>query len=95
MIGRGDIDSDGVDDLVVAFNVEGACDDDKGSAPGTCGNHVEAYLKVFFGKVMKEGPVLAVGSPGSREITGLRIADGAITAETLKHGESDDRWPAP
>ena len=53
----GDLNSDGLDDLVVSFNVEGACYkygvgqahlEDIPGIPGGCGNHFEGYIVVFL-----------------------------------------------
>lgn len=88
-IARGDINADGIADLIVVFTVEGACDDDKSTPPGACGNHHETYLKVFLGKELKEVPLLMVGSRGDRLITGLIVKNGVIEAETLAYGEDD------
>jgi len=88
-IARGDINADGIADLIVAFTVEGACDDDKSTPPGACGNHHETYLKVFLGKELKEVPLLMVGSRGERFIMGLVVKNGVIEAETLTYGKDD------
>jgi hypothetical protein len=88
---RGDIGADGVDDFVVIFHIDGACHTDQTAVSGACKNDAEEYLKVFLGKPLNEGPILALGTPGRREIQSLRIDDGAIIANTLKRRESDAR----
>jgi hypothetical protein len=88
-IARGDINSDGIEDLIVLFSVEGACNDDKSTPPGDCGNHLETYLKAFLGKELKEVPLLRVGSRGERFVTGISVKNGVIEAETLTYGEDD------
>jgi hypothetical protein len=90
-IARGKLTPKSDGDIVIAFNVEGACNDDKTSSPGTCGNHVEGYLKVFFGSELRDGPLLPLGSVGARTIVGMSIAPGEIVANTLVHGELDSR----
>lgn len=86
---RGDVDADGIEDLVVAFTIEGACGNDKSSAAGTCGNHDETYLKIFPGRTAKEIPVLQIASRGARQIVGLRLVNGKILADTLNFGKDD------
>jgi len=88
-IARGDINADGIEDLIVVFTVEGACNDDKKTPAGACGNHHETYLKVFLGKELREVPLLMVGSRGERDITGLSVKDGVIEAEILTYGKDD------
>jgi len=94
-VARGDIDADGVEDLAVVFNVEGACNndketaDDKESTPGACGNHHESFMKVFLGKSLKEVPMLEVGARGVRTITSIKIVNGAVEAKTLAYGKDD------
>lgn len=90
-IARGKLTPKSDGDLVITFNVEGACNHDKTSSPGTCGNHVEGYLKVFFGSELKDGPLLPLGPIGARTIVGMSIAPGEIVANTLVHGELDPR----
>ena len=86
---RGDVDADGVEDLIVAFNIEGACGKDKTVEAGSCGNHDETYLKIFLGRSTKEIPLLMIASRGERQIAGLSFVAGAIHAETLKYGKND------
>lgn len=88
-IARGDVNSDGTEDLIMVFNIAGACGNDKTSPPGACGNHHETYLKIFLGKELKEVPVLIVGRRGERLIMGLNVANGIIQADTLRYGKDD------
>lgn len=90
---RGNIDDDGADDFVVVFRVDGACRADQTAASGACKAESKAYLKTFLGKQLKEGPILALGGPGEREIKSLRIDDGAIIAKVLKHRQPDNQGP--
>jgi hypothetical protein len=88
-IARGDINGDGIADLIVVFTVEGACDGDKKTPAGACGNHHETYMQAFLGKELKEVPLLMVGSRGERAITGIIVKKGVIEAETLTYGKND------
>lgn len=88
-VARGDIDADGVEDLAVVFTVEGACNDDKETTPGACGNHHESFMMVFLGKSLKKVPRLEVGSRGVRAITSIEIVNEAVAAETLAYGSDD------
>ncbi len=89
VVARGDIDSDGIEDLIVAFTVEGACNEDKETSPGACGNHAEQYLKAFLGKELKEIPILEIGSDWGRFVRKLTVKNGTIEAETKAHGPND------
>lgn len=88
-IARGDIDSDGEEDLVVVFNVEGACHQAKGSASGTCGNHHETYVKAYLGNNLNEVPTLEIGGRGIRFFTNVKVRKGAIEFDTLAYGKED------
>lgn len=88
-IAHGDINGDGVEDLVVVFNVEGACNKEKGRAPGACGNHHETYLKAFLGKELKEIPTIEIGGRGMRLISSVKVIKDAVEVETLTYGEQD------
>jgi hypothetical protein len=88
-IAHGDINGDGVADLVVIFNVEGACNKDKGHTPGGCGNDHETYLKAFLGKELREIPMLEIGGRGTRLISSVKALKGAVEVETLSYGEKD------
>lgn len=86
---RGDINGDGIADVIVVFTVEGACADDKKTPAGACGNHHEQYMKALLGKELKEVPLLMVGERGERDIVGLAVNNGIIEAETLSYREND------
>ena len=88
-ITRGDVNSDGIEDLIAVFTIEGACGDDKTTTPGACGNHHETYAKIFLGKELKEVPVIMIGRRGERLIKGLTVVNGIIQAETLNYGKDD------
>lgn len=88
-VARADIDSDGIEDLIVIFTSEGSCRNDKPSTPGTCGNHHETYLKVFLGTDLKEVPIQLVGRRGERRVVGLDVKNGVIRVKTLDYGKND------
>jgi ankyrin repeat protein len=86
---HGDINGDGIADLIICFTVEGACDNDKKTPAGAYGNHHEQYMKAFLGKELKEVPLRMVGERGERDIVGLAVNSGIIEAETLSYREND------
>lgn len=86
---RGDINSDGAEDLIVIFNNEGGCGSDKNSHPGTCGNHSETYLKIFLGRDLSEVPVQMIGRRGERFIIGMKLVNGVLQVDTLSYGKDD------
>jgi len=91
-IARGDINSDGIEDLIITFSIGGVCgsgNTDKNTTPGSCGNHSETYLKIFLGKELKEVPIKMIGGRGTRSIKGLNVVGGVILAETLEWGKDD------
>jgi len=87
-ITRGDLDSDGVEDLVVMFTIEGACLEDKQTPAGACGNRYTTYLKAFLGKDLKEVPLLAIGG-SARAITSMKLTSGKIEVNSLSHTQGD------
>ena len=89
-LARGDVDRDGSEDVVVAYNIEGACSRRPGS-PGSCGNDHVTFLTVFLKRGTRFTQVrpIAVGGRGEKSIAALRIADGHVEAETLEYAESD------
>lgn len=90
-IAKGDLNGDGVDDIAVVFHVEGSCDDDKESPPGSCGNHAETYLAVFLGRAFRQVPLLQIEDPNEASVKRLRIAHGKLIANTLAHREGHRR----
>lgn len=89
ILARGDLNSDDIEDIVVAFTIEGACNEYKETSPGTCGNHVEQYFIVFLGRENMAVPVLQIGQDWGRFIDKIVINNGTIEAETMSHGPDD------
>lgn len=88
-IAHGDINGDGINDLVVAFNVEGACISEISRTPGTCGNHHETYLIAFLGKELSEIPVLKIGGRGIRSLSNVKVLNRVVEFDTLAYGKKD------
>ena len=89
----GDLNADGQQDIVVLYNIEGACTEPEevDEKPGHCGNHSESYLSVFIAdqkSYQMVGP-LEVGGRGEGYISTLSIKEGRIESETLEYGEAD------
>ncbi len=87
---KGDLNSDGAEDIVIAYNIEGACYEDRGSA-GSCGNDHSTFLTAFLrhGSGFRQIHPIEVGGRGEREIVSLRLAGGRIEADTLDYDPSD------
>ena len=88
-VARGDVNLNGTEDLVVVFNVEGACHQDLEAPAGSCGNQHDSFLQVFLDKDLKEVPMVTIGSRGSRSIDGVSVEDGVILVKTLTRSEDD------
>jgi hypothetical protein len=90
VLARGDLDRDGSEDIVVAYNIEGACCEEPG-LPGSCGNKHITFLTAFLrrGNGFEQIAPIEIGGRGHRAIADVRIADGHIEADTLEYGESD------
>lgn len=83
-VARGNLGSgDDASDTAVIFHVEGACDDDKVSPPGSCGNHVDSYLAVYLGHDQVVLPLLRLLSPNEATVRQMRIENGKIVADVL------------
>jgi len=87
VLARRNLDRDSSEDLVVAYNIEGACYEE----PGSCGNKHTTFLTAFLrrGSGFNRIAPIEVGGRGQRAIAAVRIADGHIEADTLEYGESD------
>lgn len=86
LVARGDIDLDGMEDIVVIFTVEGACFDDKENSPGACGNNAFQYMKAYLGKNLKEVRETPVGNSTVRGfVNALTIKNGIIYAGTTRY----------
>jgi hypothetical protein len=84
-IARGDLDSDGQDDLAIAFNIEGACGAPElvDWKPGSC-RGMQSYLIVFLLKGtshVQVGPTY-VGGIGSRLVSSVRVNGRLVELDT-------------
>jgi hypothetical protein len=79
-LAQGDLSGAGTQDVAVVFHVEGSCDDDKESPPGSCGNHADTYLEVFLEHDQAVLPLLRIVSPNEAAVKQLRIEHGKIIA---------------
>lgn len=70
-------------DVAVVFHVEGSCDDDKASPPGSCGNHVDHYLAVYLDREQVVLPLLRLLSPNEATVQQMRIEKGKIIDDVL------------
>ena len=70
-------------DVAVVFHVEGSCDDDKVSPPGSCGNHVDNYLAVYLDHEQLVLPLLRLLSPNEATVKQMRIEKGKIIDDVL------------
>lgn len=82
-LAQGDLSGNRTHDVAVVFHVEGSCDDDKESPPGSCGNHLETYLEVFLDRDQAALPLLQIVSPNESTVKQLRIEHGKIIANVL------------
>ena len=82
-LAQGDLSGNGTQDVAVVFHVEGSCDDDKESPPGSCGNHADTYLEVFLDRDQTVLPRLRIASPNEAAVKQLRIEHGKIIANVL------------
>lgn len=88
---EGDIDGNGTMDLIIEYNIEGACYDVLDVQPGSCGNKHTTFLTVFLKhhNGLTQITPIKVGGRGERSISDLKIVNGHIEANTLEYNETD------
>lgn len=89
-IAKGDLNSNGAEDIVIAYNIEGACYGERRS-PGSCGNDHTTFLTAFLGQGsgFRQIHSIEVGGRGQRDIVSIRLTGGRIEADTLEYDPSD------
>jgi hypothetical protein len=85
---RGDINSDGVEDLVVTISIT-PCARAENRGPLFCGNTTYEHMVGFLGKEFHVVPAGQVGGKGERYITGLEIVKNIIKAKTEYYAPDD------
>ena len=90
-ITEGDIDGNITVDLIIAYNIEGACYNQTDMPAGSCSNNHTTFLTVFLKhqKGLKQMKPIKVGGRGERSIVALRVRNGHIEGDTLEYNESD------
>ena len=90
VIAKGDLNSDGAEDIVVAYNIEGACHREPGP-PGSCGNDHSAFITAFLkkGSGFRQIHPIEAGGKGEREFVSLTLSGKRIEADTLEYAPSD------
>jgi hypothetical protein len=97
-IATGDINGDGEEDLIVAFNVEGACgaedaeEENSETTPGACGNHVESYLVArLAGKKSGFTPVYLFKDGAFAGVENISVKNRSILVEAMAYSDNDAR----